>query len=390
MTEKRLDEVILAEAVKARATDIHIDPTIDGYTVRMRIDGKLRSRMAFNKKDGERLMNQMKVTCGMDSGAVFQPASGRCKLKFDERFLDLRVSLVPCISGPKLSIRLLEATNVQQKLSTLGLTEDQSEKLKRWLFELNGMIMVTGPTGSGKTTTLYAMLKELVEEARHVVTVEDPVEYQIDGINQIEVNQHHDLTFAKSVKASLRMDPDCLMVGEIRESETAQESINAAITGHVVMATMHSRDAVSTITRLREFRLENHQIAAALGVVVNQRLIAKLCKNCSVKRDASSIEKAFFESRSLKAPKTVTEATGCSECSGTGIKGRIGIFEVWNLDEEDYQLILEGADEEKIRAKLSKSGHTYLLDDALAKVHQGIISASEVMHMGISLPWENK
>jgi len=388
MNEKRLDEIVLAAGVKSRATDIHIDPLLDGYTVRMRIDGRLQLWKNLSSDEGHRLLNQIKADVGIDSGAVFYPVGVRRKLKFDDRLLDLRVSMVPCISGPKLAIRLLDTANVQQNLSTLGLGDDQSEQLEQWLTELNGMFLVTGPTGSGKTTTAYALLDELVEEARHVVTIEDPVEYEIDGINQIQVDHRHDLTFAKGVKTSLRLDPDCLMVGEIREPETARQAINAAVQGHVVMATMHSRDAVSTVTRLRNFDLEDHQIAAALGVVVNQRLAGKLCTKCALKRDSTLLEKAFFESRAMRPPKRVSDAPGCAECNGTGIRGRTGIFEVWNLNQADYQMILAGADEESIRDKLANSHHRNLLDDAYAKIEAGVISVNEVMRLGLSLPWE--
>lgn len=390
MNQKRLDETVLAEGVRARATDIHVDPLLDGYTVRMRIDGRLHLWRNLSSDDGHRLLNQIKADVGIDSGAIFYPVGVRRKLKFGDRLLDLRVSLVPCISGPKLAIRLLDTANVQQKLSTLGLGDGQSEQLERWLTELNGMFLVTGPTGSGKTTTAYALLDELVEEARHVVTIEDPVEYEIDGINQMQVDHRHGLTFAKGVKTSLRLDPDCLMVGEIREPETAQQAINAAVQGHVVMATMHSRDAVSAITRLRNFDLENHQIAAALGVVVNQRLVGKLCQECARQRNATPIETAFFESRSMQPPKIVSDAPGCEKCNDTGILGRTGIFEVWNLNQADYQMILAAADEESIRSKLARSSHKGLLDDALEKVESGVVSADEVMRMGLSLPWENR
>lgn len=390
MNENRLDKIVLAEGVKARATDIHIDPLLDGYSVRMRIDGKLHLWKKLSSDNGHRLLNQIKTDVGINSGAVFYPVGVRRKLKLDDRLLDLRVSLVPCISGPKLAIRLLDTANVQQNLSTLGLADDQSEQLERWLSELNGMFLVTGPTGSGKTTTAYALLNELVEEARHVVTIEDPVEYEIDGINQIQVDHHHGLSFAKGVKASLRLDPDCLMVGEIREPETARQTVNAAVQGHVVMATMHSRDAVSTVTRLRNFDLEDHQIAAALGVVVNQRLVGKLCQNCARQRDSTSTETAFFESRAMPAPKIVSEAPGCEKCNDTGIRGRTGIFEVWNLNRADYQMILASADEDSIRKKLSTSSHKTLLDDALAKIEAGVVSIGEVMRLGLSLPWTNR
>ncbi len=390
MNEKRLDEIVLAEGVKARATDIHIDPLLNGYSVRMRIDGRLRLWQKFSLDDGQRLLNQIKADVGIDAGAVFYPVGVRRKLTFGDRLLDLRVSLVPCISGPKMAIRLLDTVNVQQTLSTLGLADDQSAQLERWLTELNGMFLVTGPTGCGKTTTAYALLNELVEEARHVVTVEDPVEYEIDGINQIQVNHRHDLTFAKGVKTSLRLDPDCLMVGEIREPETARQAINAAVQGHVVMATMHSRDAVSALTRLRNFNLENHQIAAALGVVVNQRLVAKLCRHCVRQRESTPLETTFFESREMRAPEAVFEAPGCGECDDIGIRGRTGIFEVWNLNQADYQMILAAADEDNIRGKLASSPHKTLLDDALAKIEAGVVSPAEVMRLGLSLPWDNR
>lgn len=390
MDEKRFDEIILAEGIEARATDIHIDPMIDAYSVRMRIDGKLRLWKSFSKEDGTRLVNQVKADMGIDAGVIFEPVSVRTKIKFQGRLIDLRVSLAPCISGPKLAIRILDNENIHQKMPTLGLTDNQSEQLKRWLAELNGIFLVTGPTGSGKTTTAYALLDELVSEDRHVVTIEDPVEYELDGINQIEVNHNHNLTFAEGVKSSLRMDPDCLMVGEIREPETAKQAINAAVLGHVIIATMHSRDAVSIVTALRNFGLADHQIAAALGVVVNQRLVAKLCRNCVKQREVSPVERSFFEARFAKCPEEVYYSEGCSECDETGINGRTGIYEVWNLDDEGHQLILAGADEDKIRSRLLESGHVSLLDDAISKVEAGLISADEVMRTGLSLPWMNK
>lgn len=390
MNEIRLDEILLVRAVNARATDIHIDPELEGYSVRMRIDGRLRLWQKFNREDGIRLLNQIKADVGIDMGTVFYPVSVRRKIKIEERLLDLRVSLVPCASGPKLSIRLLDTDNVRQKLSTLGLGKKPSEQLERWLAELNGVFLVTGPTGSGKTSTAYALLDDLVLEERHVVTIEDPVEYEMDGINQIEVNLQHGLTFAKGVKTSLRMDPDCLMVGEIREPETARQALNAAVMGHVVMATMHSRDAVSIITQLRNFGLENHQIAAALGVIVNQRLVGKICQNCAKEREATDLETSFFESRKLQPPAKVYAASGCDECDDTGVHGRTGVFEVWNLDRSDYQMILDGEDEENIREKLAKESHRSLLHDALIKVEKGIISVTEVMQMGLSLPWNNR
>ena len=252
------------------------------------------------------------------------------------------------------------------------------------------MFLVTGPTASGKTTTAYSLLHELVVDSRHVVTIEDPVEYEIDGINQIQVDDRHGLDFGNGVQTSLRLDPDCLMVGEIRDAETAHHAFNAALQGHVVIATLHSRDSVSTVTRLRNFHLEDHQIAAALGVVVNQRLVARLCTSCMVRRKPTVAEVQFLESKGLRGPGTCRVSSGCDACHGTGIKGRSGIFDVWNLKQSDYEMILAGADEESIRDKLDRSLHKNLLEDALKKIESGVISVEEVMRLGLNLPWENE
>lgn len=385
-----LEDTVIAEALQRRATDIHIDPLLDGYSVRLRVDGKLLLWKNLDRSTGEKLLNQIKSDVGIDPGAVFHPRAKRRKMKLDDRWVDLRVSLVPCISGPKLAIRVLDSGRVQKRLPTLGLGSKESGSLEKWLVELNGMLLVTGPTASGKTTTAYSLLHELVEESRHVVTIEDPVEYEIDGINQMQVDLRHGLSFAEGVQTSLRLDPDCLMVGEIRDAQTAQHAFNAALQGHVVIATMHSRDAVSAITRLRNFHLEDHQISAALGVVVNQRLVATLCASCATKRKLSSAEVQFFQSKDLPVPEVIAVAPGCEACKGTGIIGRTGIFDVWNLNQADYEMILAGADEESIREKLERSPHQDLLKDAFKKIEAGLISVEEVMQLGLKLPWENE
>ena len=385
-----LELEVITEAMRRRATDIHIDPMLDGYSVRYRVDGRLFLWRKLDKGTGEKLINQFKSDVGIEPGTVFHPRAERRKLELEGRWVDLRVSFVPCISGPKLAIRVLDSGRVQKRLPALGLGAHESTQLERWLGELNGMFLVTGPTASGKTTTAYSMLHELVEESRHVVTIEDPVEYEIDGINQMQVDLRHGLGFAEGVQTSLRLDPDCLMVGEIRDANTAQHAFNAAVQGHVVIATLHSRDSVSTVTRLRNFHLEDHQIAAALGVVVNQRLVGKLCPDCSSDRKPAAAEVQFLESNDLCVPETCGVAPGCGSCKGTGISGRTGIFDVWNLNQSDYEMILAGADEESIREKLQRSLHNNLLEDAQRKIEAGAISVQEVMRLGLDLPWENQ
>ncbi|MCL4166053.1 UNVERIFIED_CONTAM: hypothetical protein GTU68_060298, partial [Idotea baltica] len=216
----------------------------------MRIDGNLVLWKRTNRETGEKIINQIKADAGIDVGNVYHPVGERRRLDINGEEIDLRITLVPCISGQKLAIRILDPKRVKRNLPTLGLTEPQTDHFKQWLNELNGMILVTGPAASGKTTTLYALLHELVGDSRHVVTIEDPVEYEIDGINQIEVDEKHQLDFAKGVRTSLRLDSDCLMIGELRESAVARQAIAAAIQGHVVLSTLHSRDAVSAVTCL--------------------------------------------------------------------------------------------------------------------------------------------
>lgn len=384
------EERLFHQAIQARATDIHIDPLVDAYCVRFRIDGMLRMVHSLERAEGLRLVNQIKADVGIETGTVFQPVGVRRKWRLGKNNVDLRVTLVPCVSGPKIAIRILDPTRVDRRLPHLGLRQSDEERLERWAAELDGMILVTGPTGSGKTTTVYALLHELAEESSNIITVEDPVEYEIDGINQIQVDERHHVGFAEGIKASLRLDPDCLMAGEIREPEAAFQAIIAAVQGHVVLATMHSRDAASVVTRLRNFGLEDHQIAAALGVVVNQRLVRKLCTHCRELSEPSPQEREYFESRNRKAPESVGTPSGCGKCEQTGYHGRTALFEVWNLRESDYRSILRGEDEEELRRKMKKSDHRNLLDDAAAKAGEGIISMEDIQRAGLDLPWRAK
>lgn len=381
---------LFIEAIKSRATDVHIDPLVGGYTVRFRIDGALREVHTLNKEQGIKLVNQIKADVGIETGTIFQPVGVRRKWKVGENTVDLRVTLVPCISGPKIAIRILDRARLELRLPNLGLRESDEKRLERWSSELDGMILVTGPAGSGKTTTLYSLLHELTRKSRHVITVEDPVEYEIDGINQIQVDERHDLGFAQGIKASLRLDNDCLMVGEIREPEAAAQAVIAAIQGHVVIATMHSRDAASAVTRLRNFGLKDYQVAAALGVVVNQRLVRKLCRDCRDLPEASQEVVDYFESRNTVAPKRVGMPCDCEKCDGTGYHGLTALFEVWNLGEEDYRSVLRGDDEEELRRRMKEAGHRNLLDDAAAKTGEGIISLEDIKRAGLDLPWLNQ
>lgn len=382
-----VEERFFLEAIRKRATDIHIDPLIRGYRIRFRIDGELRVVSTLDVEEGTRLINQIKADTGIETGTLFRPVSVRRKRRVGEEAADLRVSMVPCVSGPKVAIRVLDLNRKDLHLKHLGLRSDDEARLERWASTLDGMILATGPTASGKTTTVYALLHELSRESNHVITLEDPVEYEIDGINQIQIDERNDLGFAEGIKASLRLDPDCLMVGEIREPAAAMQAVIAAVQGHVVLATMHSRDAASAVTRLRNFGVADHQIAAALGVIVNQRLVRKLCPHCRDLADASPETRDYFTSRGADPPELAGVAQGCEKCDGTGYYGRTALFEVWNPDEEDYRAILKGDDEEELRRRMKETGHLNLLQDAALKLQEGMLSMDDIRRAGLDMPW---
>jgi type II secretory ATPase GspE/PulE/Tfp pilus assembly ATPase PilB-like protein len=379
---------LLAEALDRRATDVHIDPLLEGYQIRLRIDGILMPVQAIERNDGERIINQFKAAAGVETGTVFTPKGVRRKFKIHGHAIDCRITLAPCISGPKLAIRMLDPERVLRSITELGLDETGEDRIRHWLEELNGMFLVSGPTASGKTTTLYTLLNELASDNRHVVTIEDPVEYEIDGINQIQVDHRHGLDFAEGVRTILRLDPDHAMVGELRDPEAAEAAISAAVAGHVILATLHARDAVSSITALRNFDLDDFQISTALGVVVNQRLARKLCPECREEATLKPVEREWFEAHRIVPPAGGWKSVGCEACGGAGYWGRTGLFEVWNLDEADYEMLLAGADEQSIREKLERENHRTVWHDAVAKIERGVTTFEEVRRIGLALPWD--
>ncbi len=379
---------LLEEAAARRATDIHIDPLLEGYQIRLRVDGMLVPLGAETTGGGHRLINQFKASAGIDPGTVYTPLGVRRKFPLAGGKLDCRLTLAPCASGPKLSVRMLDPARVLRSIGELGLGETGLERIGRWLRELNGMLLVCGPTASGKTTTLYTLLHEMAEENRHIVTIEDPVEYEIDGINQIQVDRLHGLGFAEGFRTILRLDPDLAMVGELRSPEGADPAISAAIAGHVILTTLHARDAVSSVTALRNFNIENHRIASALGLVINQRLVRKLCPDCREETPLPSSEREFLESRGIALPGQSWKPVGCEKCDNTGFTGRTGLFEIWDSNEADYDMLLSGADEETIREELDRRGHQTIWHDAVGKISRGVTSFAEVRRLGLSLPWD--
>ncbi|MDX1681616.1 MAG: ATPase, T2SS/T4P/T4SS family, partial [Phycisphaeraceae bacterium] len=276
----RLTELLLEDCVREAVSDIHIDPQSDGVLIRFRVDGQLLDALLLTRDEGERLINHLKTLGEIDPVHAFTPCEARWSYDLDGTDLDVRLTSTPALAGEKLTLRVLHPEHVTYRIEDLGLASVEHERVQRWLENLSGMFAVSGPTATGKTTTLYALLQELRQRDRSIITSEDPVEYQVDGAVQVPVDEEHDLTFARGLRTMLRLDPDFMLLGEVRDSESARTAVDAAVSGRVMMTSMHSRDAVGVVTALRNWGLRRHEIAAALSLVMSQRLVRKLCPNC--------------------------------------------------------------------------------------------------------------
>jgi len=381
--EPTMAENLIRDALRERASDSHIDPQSDTYRVRFRIDGIMRDATLISHTQGDRLINQVKAVADIDPGRMFLPEEARSRYVIDNRDIDLRVALAPCLAGPKMTARVLDTTTVEQRIRDLGLSDAHTEQIERWMGGMSGMFLTTGPTNSGKTTTLYALLHELKLLDRAIITIEDPIEYQIDNVNQIEVDESHNLTFARGIRVMLRLDPDYLMVGEIRDADSAHAAMDVATRGRSVMSTLHSRDAVSAVTALRMLELADHEFAETLSFVVAQRLVRTLCLHCRQRTEANEEDRRWLQANDVPQPSPLWKPVGCEHCHHTGYAGRTGVFEVWHLDEDDYQRILNHADEHSLRNALQERGHTFLIDDAMSKVELGMTTVEEVRGLGL-------
>jgi general secretion pathway protein E len=344
----------------------------------MRIDGTLSDVADLPLQVGHCLTNQFKALASLDPVTRFTPKDSHFRFSADGHAVDLRLALVPCQNGETISIRLLDPLRLERTIDNLGLASSKLQLLEDWLDNVNGMFLAAGPTGSGKTTTIYALLHELKFKDRRIVSIEDPIEYAIPGITQVQLDEKHGLSFDEAVKAVLRLDPDLLMMGEIRDARSAHAAVDAAITGRVLLSTVHSRDAVGAITALRNWGLPDHEIAESLAVVIAQRLVRQLCPQCRKPADLSPKEKAWLEAASLPPPKTLWAPAGCARCGGLGYSGRTGLFEFWRLNEADYHLLLHHADEHSLRTHFHTSQPDTLLIDGITKVEQGITSLHEL------------
>jgi type IV pilus assembly protein PilB len=377
----RLVNQVLEQAVRNNASDIHLEPFEDGCKVRYRIDGVLHEIAPPPRGLFVPMISRFKILGKMDIAEKRVPQDGAIALKSGERRLDLRVSTVPTVYGEKMVMRLLDKTAVPLTLRELGFDERQMDDLMKAIQAPHGFMLVTGPTGSGKSTTLYACLKILNECDTNICTVEDPVEYKFKGMNQVQVKPQVGLTFASVLRAFLRQDPDVIMVGEIRDNETAQICLRAALTGHFVLSTIHTNDSLSAVSRLETMDIEPFLLASALRVVQAQRLIRRRCKEC---KEAYSCEPEIARQYGLEAGMPLYRPTGCPACRGTGYKGRMGIFEVVRITPRLADLIQNRASLPELRREASAQGVKLLAHSALDKARQGITSLEEALTTAVS------
>jgi type II secretory ATPase GspE/PulE/Tfp pilus assembly ATPase PilB-like protein len=380
--------VLISRGYDMRASDIHIEPNINDCVVRFRIDGILKDISAISKEQSEQLINKIKVASKLRTDEHMSAQDGKLQLKLKNELVDIRVSIVPFVEGEKAVLRLLSERSRHHTLETIGLSDTDISKVRTWMAKPYGMILSTGPTGSGKTTTIYSILKILNVREKNISTIEDPVEYNLEGVNQIQVNPKTNLTFAQGLKSLLRQDPDTIFVGEIRDEDTASVSVNSAMTGHLVLSTLHTNDASTTFLRLIDMGVPPYLVASTVNIVVAQRLVRKICDICKI-----SIDTKISELSEIYSPNFIKDhfgavdhfrtyaGKGCPVCRNTGFVGRVGIFEILEVDDEIRYLVKNNADSSAIKAAAVKKGMTSMLEDGLKKVMLGQTTISELMRV---------
>jgi general secretion pathway protein E len=376
----RLINALLAEAVKEDASDIHIEPYEDRLVVRFRIDGVLKEILQPSRALAPLLISRIKVMSKLDIAEKRLPQDGRISLLLGGRSVDVRVSTLPSSHGERVVLRLLDKQAGKLDLSNLGMTQQELVETTALIKRPHGIILVTGPTGSGKTTSLYAMLSVLNERSRNILTVEDPIEYYLDGIGQTQVNTKVDMSFARGLRAILRQDPDVVMVGEIRDIETADIAVQASLTGHLVLSTLHTNTAVGAITRLRDMGVEPFLLSSSLIGTIAQRLVRKLCIECREPYIATDSDLETLGLESNHDPVTIYRAKGCNKCNQLGYRGRIGIFEVVPIDETMRQFIHDGVGEHGLE-KHARNKSNSIKHNACAKVLTGETSLEEIIRV---------
>ena len=370
-------ERLLVRAATDGASDIHLEPTPDGLKVRVRIDGAFHDITSYPATFAPAILSRLKVLGAMDIAERRLPQDGRFSATVDDRRIDIRSSTYPTLNGERAVLRLLDQSGVRLQLGSLGMAPHVLEQYRGLASRPEGIILITGPTGSGKTSTLYATLAELVESKKNIITVENPVEYAIAGVNQGQTNDKAGFTFARGLRAILRQDPDIIMVGEIRDAETLETAIEASLTGHLVLSTVHTNSAISTVTRLMEMGLEPYLLASSALGFMAQRLVRRLCPVCRKPYLVTPAERQMFPD----LPETVWRGAGCHECRGTGYKGRVGVYELVQSTEELRQLIIERAPESRLADCARRAGTRALREECLARFGGGLTTLEELMRV---------
>ncbi|MDH5225490.1 MAG: ATPase, T2SS/T4P/T4SS family, partial [Actinomycetota bacterium] len=377
----KLVNAIMTQAVGDRASDVHIEPSEKNVRIRFRVDGVLHEPMPPAPKNIQGgLISRLKVMAELNIAEKRVPQDGRISMKVGGKGLDLRLATLPTVYGEKVVIRILDKSQALLKLEDLGFLEDPYKRFAQSFRKPYGAILVTGPTGSGKSTTMYSTLNILNEEDKNIITVEDPVEYRLNGVNQMQVNPKAGLTFASALRSILRADPDIVLIGEVRDKETATIAIEAALTGHLVLTSLHTNDAPSAITRLTEMDVETFLVASAIDSVVAQRLARKLCERCKVayQPEEAELMAAGFPEWLWPEITQIYRGQGCAACANTGYRGRMGLYEVMPMTEEIERLTVDRASSEVIKATAIQQGMISLRDDGLEKVRMGVTSIEEV------------
>lgn len=382
----KIVDLLIEYAYQNKASDIHIEPEEKQSLVRFRIDGILHDVLRLPSDLHNQLVSRIKVLAKLRTDEHMSAQDGKLQANLELEKLDIRVSIIPIVGGEKVVLRLLSSSSRQFSLNNLGMMDADIKKVKEGFQKPFGMVLSTGPTGSGKTTTIYSILKIINSREKNIATIEDPVEYDIEGINQIQVNPKTNLTFADGLRSILRQDPDVIFVGEIRDFETAGIAVNAAMTGHLVLSTLHTNNASTTLPRLIDMKVEPFLVASTVNVIIGQRLIRKICEKCRYSTVAKFEDLSKMFSKDLlikmvadKEDMRIYQGKGCEVCHGTGYSGRIGIFELLVMSNTIRQLITSKASAEQINQQAIKEGMTTMLGDGLNKVKQGLTTVDEVM-----------
>jgi type IV pilus assembly protein PilB len=378
----RLINSIIGQAVKMKASDIHIEPFEEEIRVRFRIDGELQEIMNPAKSAHSAIVTRIKIMGKMNIAEKRLPQDGRVETMMDGKEIDMRISILPTVYGEKVVIRLLDRSNFLASKRQLGFSEENLILFDKLIKAPNGIILVTGPTGSGKSTTLYAVLKELNSKSVNIITIEDPVEYKLEGVNQVQLNLKAGLDFASGLRSMLRQDPNVIMVGEIRDGETAQISVRAAITGHLVLSTMHTNDAPSAVVRLMDMGIEPYLVASAVVGVISQRLVKRICENCKKPVELSELDRDILGHREgMKAYK----GTGCTICGNTGYRGRVAVHEVMTVNKNIRSMIDKKTSMDEIRNAAIAQGMITLKESCIKLVQEGVTTIDELIRVAYSL-----